>query len=102
MHRVVIQPGAEAEIAEAFEYIAARSPDAAAKWLRGLYGAVTTLERFPTRCGLAPETESFKEDIRQLLHGRGRHKYRVLFTILRGTVYVLHVRHAARWKPGDA
>lgn len=100
--RVVLQPDAEVEIAEAFEYISARSPASAARWLRGLYKAVNTLEQFPNRCGLAPETKYFKDGIRQLLHGRGRHKYRILFTIWRGEVHVLHVRHAARWKPDDA
>ena len=52
--RVVIQPDAEAEVEEAFNYIAARSRDYAVPWLRGLYKAVATLEKFPTRCGVAP------------------------------------------------
>jgi plasmid stabilization system protein ParE len=98
-HRVVIQPDAEAEVADAFGYIHARSPLSAARWLRGLYQTIDTLEQFPTRCGLAPETRYVKEEIRQLLYGRGRHKYRILFTIHRSEVHVLHVRHAARWKP---
>jgi plasmid stabilization system protein ParE len=97
--RVVIQPDAEAEVEEAFNYIAARSRDYAVPWLRGLYKAVATLEKFPPRCGVAPEGKYFKEEIRQYLYGRSRHRYRILFTIHRDEVQVLHVRHAARWKP---
>lgn len=98
--RVIIQPEAEAEVAEAFEYIESRSPDNAARWLKGLYASVSTLEQFPTRCGLAPEDRQFKEEIRQLLYGRGRHRYRILFTARGSNVHVVHVRHAALWKPG--
>lgn len=98
-YRVVVQPEAESEIAEALQYIAARSPTSAVRWLRGLYKAVDGLEQFPSRFGLAPESRYFKQEIRQLLYGRGRHKYRILFTVARDAVHVLHVRHAARWKP---
>ena len=98
-YRVVIQPDAEAEVEEAFSYIFARSPDHAVPWLRGLYKAVETLEQFPSRCGIAPESRYFRQEIRQYLYGRGRHRYRILFTIHRDEVHVLHVRHGARWKP---
>ena len=57
----------------------------------------------PGRCPLAPENEHFQQDIRQLLYGRGRSIYRILFTMVEvaGTsddaeVRVLHVRHGAR------
>jgi plasmid stabilization system protein ParE len=99
IYRVVIQPDAEAEVADGFAYIAARSPESAARWLRGLYKAVDTLELFPTRCGIAPESQHVRDEVRQFLYGRGRHKYRILFTIRGSEVQVLHVRHSARWKP---
>ena len=80
-YRVVLQPGAEAEIAEAFDYLYARAPEAAERWLRGLYAAVGTLETFPLRCGFARENDAFREEIRQLLYGKRQHKYRVLFAV---------------------
>ena len=98
MHRVVIQPDAEAEVESALTFIAQRSPAGAARWFDGLRQAVDTLERFPTRCGVAPESAHFDVEIRQLLYGRGRNKYRILFTIRGSEVHVLHVRHAPRWK----
>ena len=39
---------------------------------------------------LAPENDEFNEEIRQMIVGR----YRVLFTVRRGKVHVLHVRGA--------
>ena len=44
----------------------------------------------------APENDAFEETIRQLLHGKKRGTYRILFTIKEGVVELLHVRHAAR------
>jgi len=39
---------------------------------------------------IAPEDDEFKEEIRQMIVGR----YRVLFTIRKGKVHVLHIRGA--------
>ena len=50
----------------------------------------------PSRCPLAPEAPFFKEEIRQLLYGRGRGVHRILFTIKDNSVVVLHVRYGAR------
>lgn len=95
-YRVVIQPGAEAEVADAFAYIHARSPANAERWLRALYALIETLETMPGRCGLGRESAAFEQEIRQLLYGKRHHKYRVLFTVHNDEVHVLHVRHAAR------
>jgi hypothetical protein len=45
---------------------------------------------------LASENGHFAEEIRQLLYGRGRNRYRILFTIGEEAVHVLHIRHGAR------
>lgn len=59
----------------------------------------------PKRCPLARENEHFSQEIRQLLYGRGRNSYRVLFTILEGrdlsTVRILHIRHASQQTIGE-
>lgn len=45
---------------------------------------------------MAPESASFEEPIRELLYGSGnRGTYRILFVVLDGTVFVLHVRHGS-------
>ena len=95
-HRVIIQPPALDDIDEACGWLAARSPEAAARWLEGMFAAIQTLESNPERCGLAPENNHVEYEIRQFLCGRGRNVYRVLYTIQAGAVRILHVRHAAR------
>jgi hypothetical protein len=50
----------------------------------------------PSRCSLAFENNFFSEEIRQLIYGKGRSAYRILFTIADDTVQVLFVRHAAQ------
>lgn len=54
------------------------------------------LSDYPQRCPLAPESDAFDVHIQQLLYGRRRHRYRVLFTIQGKTVRILHIRHGAR------
>jgi hypothetical protein len=50
----------------------------------------------PERCSLAPEDESFPEEIRNLLYGKRKNIYRVIFTIRAEAVHVLHFRRGAR------
>lgn len=60
----------------------------------------------PMRCSLARENAYFSQEIRQILYGRGRNSYRVLFTILEGqeisTVRILHIRHASQQTLGES
>src|SRR5207245_2643023 len=50
----------------------------------------------PTRCPLARESVSCDEAIRELLFGTGnRGTYRILFTVIGKSVYILHVRHGS-------
>jgi hypothetical protein len=60
----------------------------------------------PKRCPLARENKYFSQEIRQILYGRGRNSYRILFTIVEGkdvsTVRILHIRHAAQQTLGES
>ena len=84
------QAGVEAN--QAYEWISKESPFGAAAWFNGLVDAVETLEAFPERCPLAPESEDVQREIRQLLYG----KYRVLYFVHADSVFILHVRHGAQ------
>ncbi len=96
-YRVIIEPTAERSIREAVRWISRRkSPLAAAKWFNALEKKIRTLRTLPGRCPLAAEDDKFPEEIRELLHGRQRQKYRVLFTIRQDEVHVLFVRHGAQ------
>jgi toxin ParE1/3/4 len=64
----------------------------ALNWLNGLFQAIETLHSFPERCAVVPESECVGQEIKHLIYGR----YRVLFSIDKHTVYVLHIRHAAQ------
>jgi hypothetical protein len=57
---------------------------------------IATLQEKPHRCSLAIEREIFPEEVRQLLYGKAKNIYRVLFAIREATVYVLYVRHSSQ------
>jgi plasmid stabilization system protein ParE len=95
-YRVIIQPVAAGGMREAFRWIARDSPRAAARWFDGLERAIETLAENPGRCPLAPESEFFEEEIRELFYGKRGGVYRILFTVAGDTVSVLYVRHGAR------
>ncbi len=100
-HRVIVELSARQDIAQAHLWLAERSPDAAGRWFNSLYDTIGSLELFPERCPLAPESEFFNAAIREIFHGRRQHKYRILFTVSEGEVHVLHVRHGARRALGE-
>src|SRR5262249_2846561 len=102
-HSVQITARALREIDETLEWLAERSSQAAARWHGQLVEAVRSLEDKPERRGLAPESEWFPGEIRQLLYGKRRGVYRILFEIRDNTVYILRVRHSAQalLEPGD-
>jgi plasmid stabilization system protein ParE len=94
--QVEITPVAEAQIEKAYRWHRNANPEVADRWFRGLMNTIATLQEKPRRCSLAVEHEIFSEEVRQLLHGKSKNVYRVLFTIRDTTVYVLYVRHSAQ------
>ena len=100
-HRVIVELSALQDIAQAHLWLAERSPDAAERWFNSLYETIGSLDLFPDRCPLAPESGFFNAEIREIFHGRRLHKYRILFTAGQGEVHVLHVRHGARLAMGE-
>ena len=95
-YTVVVQPPARLDIAAAHAYLHDRAPRAADLWLDKLEQAIASLTDMPRRCGIAPESKEFPEEIRQLLHGRRGGVYRVLVVVPGDEVRVLDVRHGAR------
>jgi toxin ParE1/3/4 len=91
-YRILIQPPAFDDLELARRWIARHSAERADLWLQGIFEAIQTLTSFPRRCPLAPESDLFADQIRQLLHG----DYRVLFMVEDHQVRILHVRHGAR------
>jgi plasmid stabilization system protein ParE len=93
---VYITAKALREIDEALEWLRKQSQPAALRWHQQLMEAVRSLANNPERCGLAPEGESDPRKIRQLLHGKRRGVYRILFEMRGNNVYILRVRHSAQ------
>lgn len=94
--QVEITPIAEAQIEQAYGWYRERNPEFADRWFRALMNAIATLQEKPRRCNLAVEHEIFPEEVRQLLYGKSKNIYRLLFTIRDTTVYILYVRHSAQ------
>ncbi len=100
-HQVIILPSAERDIGEAYEWLAGQDESAAIRWYNRLREVVVSLDTFPERCPLAPESKFLPVEVREIFHGRRRYKYRILFTVSEGRVCVLHVRHGARLTLGE-
>jgi len=95
-YEVEVTEVAAAEIDSAYEWIKERAPDAAERWYSGLMAALSSLREHPRRCARVLTTDLEESEIRQLIYGRRRGQYCVLFMIQGDTVKVLHVRHGAR------
>ena len=94
--QVEITPIAEAQIEQAYRWYRDCNPEFADLWFRGMMNAIATLQEKPQRCALAIEDDIFPEAVRQLLNGKAKHVYRIIFTVRDLTVYVLYVRHSAQ------
>ncbi|NES99099.1 MAG: type II toxin-antitoxin system RelE/ParE family toxin [Sphaerospermopsis sp. SIO1G1] len=94
--QVEITPIAEQQIEKAYNWYRERNPEFADSWFKGLMNTIATLQDKPYRCGLAVEHKIFVEEVRQLLYGKSKNVYRVLFTIRDSIVSILYVRHTAQ------
>jgi plasmid stabilization system protein ParE len=96
VYRVIVTPDAQTDLKHSAAYIRRDSRSAADRWLKQMRARIRTLSRYPERCPLAPESETFGEPVRELLCGSGnRGTYRVIFVVIDNIVYVSHVRHGS-------
>jgi plasmid stabilization system protein ParE len=98
-YAVFITPAAEAEIRETFTYIHRDAPLNAQRWLTRLYEQIDTLELFPNRCPVAPDSEHMGQELRHLLF----ESHRIIFRVETEAriVRILGVRHASRRAMGE-
>ncbi len=98
-YKVEISPTAVADIEQIFLWIRDSSLDKAHRWVRGCYEIMLTLEKFPNRCPISPESEHMGIEIRQLLYKK---QFRILFTVSEtseedgGIVRIHRVRHGSQ------
>jgi plasmid stabilization system protein ParE len=96
--KVIVTPAAEADLAESFAYIHARSPHNAGRWLRALYREIRGLETV-AGFGRAPESDYLGVELRQKVFK----SHRIIYTLdeKKRLVHVHYVRHGARRPLGE-
>ncbi|HTU19210.1 MAG TPA: type II toxin-antitoxin system RelE/ParE family toxin [Gemmataceae bacterium] len=101
--QVIFRPRADADVTAAVTWLACRNAAAAARWRTGLFRIVENFETNPNGYPIADEAVDLGVELRELLYGRRRGVYRILFTIEGQTVNIVRVRHAAqdRLAPDD-
>lgn len=103
-YRVDLAKTAENELEELCLWVVDRAPRQGAAWFNGLERAILSLEQFPKRCRIAPESLDPDQPVRAFNYGRSPHVYRVFFTIdeTSKVVRVVHVRRSARRRPATS
>jgi toxin ParE1/3/4 len=89
-YQIIIEKDAEQDIDAATAWLAQYEPAKAVAWHFDVMEAIDSLQTFPLRCPLAPESETYGRAIRHLIFKN----YRILYLVVRQTVYVLRVRHS--------
>jgi plasmid stabilization system protein ParE len=95
-YRIKVARRAVADANETFDWLVQRAPRTAGRWYVKLFAAIDTLESNPERCAIASESDAFPEQVRQLLFGRRRTAFRILFVVRGDTVHVLRIIRGAR------
>jgi len=100
--RVEISPEAFGDLDRISSYIQEKATAAIAeRWFNGIFTAIRSLSETPSRCAVADESAELETEVRLLLHGRRKRRYKIYFAIHQETVRIYHVRHWAR-KPVEA
>ncbi len=97
-YRVSLTAPAETDAYAAFERIREAAPMHAEQWLTRLFETIFSLAELPARCPVITEAKQLGFPARQLLYGKGRGMYRIIFHIREDEqhVRVLRVWHASR------
>lgn len=98
-YRIAVSAAARADLHRISDYSEAQVPHLADRWLGGLVAAIDSLAVNPGRCGIAPETAFFDEELRHLIYGRRRRSsYRIVFRIdtVARVIEIVRVLHGAQ------
>lgn len=90
--RVDLTASAGADTSDIWDYIVQDNHEAATAFILHLEEQIATLEMFPQRCPLVPESELLGTTYRHLLFGN----YRIIFKITGAMVTVMRILHGAR------
>jgi toxin ParE1/3/4 len=91
-YRVEITRSAEVDIREIYLYVSEDSEPSALNLVQELEKQIKTLEIFPLRCAVIPESQELGTEYRHLIYGN----YRTIFKISGSLVIIMRVVHGAR------
>ena len=95
-YTVTIAPRALKDLEEAYKWLLERTPMHAPLWHNGLLDALASLQENPAPCAIVRGVRKLPPETRELLYGDKHHAYRILFPIRGESVWISHIRHAAR------
>jgi plasmid stabilization system protein ParE len=98
-YEVEMTPTAQNELYRSFRYIYDRAPINAVRWLKGINKAIDSLENFPSRCGMAPESAYLDEKLRHYIFK----SHRIIFVVDEPAkvVRILYIRHGKMRAVGE-
>jgi plasmid stabilization system protein ParE len=91
-YRVEITQTAEGDLRKIYSYIASDNEKAAAAWIQEIDRQIGSLEQFPLRCPVIPESLELGKEYRHILYG----DYRTIFKVENLQVTIMRVIHGAR------
>jgi toxin ParE1/3/4 len=91
-YRVEITRSAEIDIREICLYVSEDSEPSALSLAQELEKQIKTLETFPLRCPVIPESQELGTEYRHLIYGN----YRTIFKIAGPRVIIMRIVHGAR------
>lgn len=91
-YEVQIMPSAKADVFEIRAWLSEYDVELADAWLWECSKAITSLREFPNRCKISDESDAFDVEVRELLFGKRKNVYRILFAVSGKRVNVLRIR----------
>lgn len=95
-YKVLFTQKANEEIEQIVSWYRNQSASIATDWYHSLLNALDTLEQAPNRCPVTRNFSTAGMQRRQLLFGKKRGQYRIIFRIVGRNVYILRICHTAQ------
>lgn len=97
-YRVVLADSAKADADAIYKRVVTAASHQGPLWFEELIDCLHSLDHLPFRCPLAREAAKARRELRCLLFGRRRNRYRILYEVdeAQKTVWILHINHGAR------
>lgn len=91
-YRVEVTKVAESDVLDIFRYIASDNETAAMRLITEIEAEIESLEQFPLRCPVIPESHDLGREYRHIVFGN----YRTVFRIEGSRVIIMRIIHGAR------